>query len=96
MQPRAAFFFVFLYEILPLKKKYKVIDGIYLSLLVYNIKQRRDNMSAKVINIYEIKYKNMLNFKWSSDIIYIDRKKRNIRQEMIKGYMELLSNQINK
>lgn len=52
-------------------------------------------MRAKVININEIKYKNMLNFKWSSDIIYIDRKKRNIRQEMIKGYMELLTNQIN-
>jgi hypothetical protein len=52
-------------------------------------------MSAKVVNIYEIKYKNMLNFKWSSDIMYIARKKRNIKQEMIKGYMELLSNQIN-
>lgn len=52
-------------------------------------------MSTKVISIYEIKYKNMLNFKWSSDVIYIDRKKRNIRQEMIKGYMELLTKQIN-
>lgn len=52
-------------------------------------------MSTKVISIYEIKYKNMLNFKWSSDIIYIDRKKRNIRQEMSKGYMELLTKQIN-
>jgi len=52
-------------------------------------------MSAKVINIYEIKYKNMLIFKWSSDIMYIVKKKRNIRQEMIKGYMELLTNQIN-
>lgn len=53
-------------------------------------------MRAKVINIYEIKYKNMLNFKWSSDTIYIYRKKRDIRQEMIKGYMRLLTNQINK
>ena len=53
-------------------------------------------MSTKVISIYEIKYKNMLDFKWSRDIIYIDRKKRNIiRQEMIKGYMELLTKQIN-
>lgn len=52
-------------------------------------------MSTKVISIYEIKYKNILNFKWSSDIIYINRKKRNIRQEMIKGYMELLTKQIN-
>lgn len=52
-------------------------------------------MSTKVISMYEIKYKNMFNFKWSSDIIYINRKKRNIKQEMIKGYMGLLSNQIN-
>ena len=53
-------------------------------------------MNAKVVNINEIKYKNMLNFKWSSDTIYIARKKRDIRQEMIKGYMGLLTNQINK
>ena len=53
-------------------------------------------MSAKVINIYEIKYKNMLNFKWSSDIIYVAKKKLDIRQEMIKGYMSLLTNQFNK
>ena len=53
-------------------------------------------MRAKVININEIKYKNMLNFKWSSDIMYIAKKKRNIRQEMIKGYMSLLSEYINK
>ena len=53
-------------------------------------------MKAKVISINEIKYKNMLNFKWSSDIIYIDKKKRDIRQEMIKGYMSLLSEYINK
>lgn len=53
-------------------------------------------MSAKVISIYEIKYKNMLNINLNDDILYIVRKKRNIRQRMIKGYMELLSNQINK
>lgn len=58
-------------------------------------KEVKNIVSPKVVNIYEIQYKNMLNFKWSSDTIYIDRKKRNIRQEMIKGYMELLTNQIN-
>jgi hypothetical protein len=53
-------------------------------------------MQAKVINLFEIKYKNILNIKLNNDIIYIARKKRNIRQQMIKGYMGLLSNQINK
>jgi hypothetical protein len=55
-----------------------------------------DVMQAKVVNLFEIKYKNILNVKLNDDIIYIDKKKRNIRQRMIKGYMELLSNQINK
>lgn len=64
--------------------------------IMCNTEEVKNIMSAKVINIYEIKYKNMLIFKWSSDIMYIARKKRNIRQEMIKGYMELLSNKINK
>jgi hypothetical protein len=53
-------------------------------------------MQAKVINLFEIKYKNMLKFNWSSDKIYIAKKKRNIRQQMIRGYMELLTKQINK
>lgn len=55
-----------------------------------------DIMQAKVVNLFEIKYKNMLKFNWSSDKIYIAKKKRNIRHEMIKGYIELLSGQINK
>lgn len=53
-------------------------------------------MRTKVININEIKYKNMLNINLNNDIIYITKKKRNIRQEMIKGYMSLLSEYINK
>lgn len=53
-------------------------------------------MRAKVININEIKYKkNMLNIDLNDDILYIVRKKRNIRQEMIKGYIGLPTNQIN-
>ena len=53
-------------------------------------------MQAKVINLYEIKYKNMLKINLNNDIIHIAKKKRNIRQEMIKGYMSLLSEYINK
>jgi hypothetical protein len=55
-----------------------------------------DTVQAKVINLFEIKYKNILNIKLNDDIIYIARKKRNIRQQMIRGYMELLTKQINK
>jgi hypothetical protein len=53
-------------------------------------------MQVKVINLFEVKYKNILNIKLNNDIIYIAKRKRSIRQQMIKGYMELLSNQINK
>mgnify|MGYP006976749079 CR=1 FL=1 len=53
-------------------------------------------MQAKVINLYEIKYKNMLKINLNNDIIHIAKKKRNIRQEMIKDYMSLLSEYINK
>lgn len=52
-------------------------------------------MRVKVININEIKYKNMLKINLNNDTIYIAKKKHNIRQEMIKGYMVLLTNQIN-
>lgn len=55
-------------------------------------------MRAKVININEIKYKNMLHINLNDDILYIVKKvkkKRDIRQQMIKGYMKLLSDQIN-
>jgi hypothetical protein len=55
-----------------------------------------DVMQAKVVNLFEIKYKNILNINLNDDIIHIAKKKRSIRQRMIKGYMELLSNQINK
>jgi len=53
-------------------------------------------MRAKVININEIKYKNMLNIRLNHDKIYIANKRRNIKHEMIKGYMSLLSEYINK
>jgi hypothetical protein len=53
-------------------------------------------MQVKVINLFEIKYKNILNVNLNDDIIYIAKKKRNIRQQMIRGYMELLTKQINK
>ena len=53
-------------------------------------------MRAKVININEIKYKNMLNIRLDHDKIYIANKRRDIKHEMIKGYMELLTAQVNK
>jgi hypothetical protein len=53
-------------------------------------------VNTNVINLFEIKYKSILNFNLSSDIIYITKNKHNIRQQMVKGYIELLTNQINK
>jgi hypothetical protein len=53
-------------------------------------------MQANVISLNEYKYKNNVDYFMSYDIIYIPVKKRNIRQAMIKGYMELLTKQINK
>lgn len=55
-----------------------------------------DVMRAKVINLFEVKYKNMLHINLNDDILYIVKKKRNIRQQMNKWYVELLTNQINK
>ncbi|MGG3920458.1 hypothetical protein ABEV41_00660 [Geobacillus thermodenitrificans] len=53
-------------------------------------------MQTKVINLFEIKYKNMLNINMGYDKIYIANKRRDIKHEMIKGYMELLTAQVNK
>jgi hypothetical protein len=38
----------------------------------------------------------MLSNVYINDIIYIKRNKCNIRRQMIKGYMEMLTNRINK
>lgn len=52
-------------------------------------------MENKITNIYEMKYKKMLNVNLNNDIIYINKNKRDIRKEIIKGYMQLLTNKIN-